>query len=64
MTTDREMIKAYRAGWVIDGSGGPAEKNMLMTVAGGEILSLGHAAIPVQGGDVYWILQTARSCPG
>jgi imidazolonepropionase-like amidohydrolase len=51
MTTNREMIKAVKAGWVIDGSGGPAGKNMLMTLAGSEISSLGHAAIPVQGDD-------------
>ena len=33
----------YLAGWVIDGSGRPTEKNMLITVAGGKIRSLCQA---------------------
>ena len=41
--------ETYLAGWMIDGSGRPPEKNMLMTVAGGEIRSLGKAAMPVPG---------------
>ena len=39
--------ETYLAGWMIDGSGRPPEKNMLMTVAGGEIRSLGKTAMPV-----------------
>jgi imidazolonepropionase-like amidohydrolase len=41
--------ETYLAGWMIDGSGRPPEKNVLMTVAGGEIRSLGKTAMPVPG---------------
>ena len=44
-------MKKYKAGWVIDGSGGPPEENIMMTVEGSEIISLGNVAIPVQGDD-------------
>ncbi len=42
-------MQKFIAGWLLDGSGRPPEKNVLITVAGGEIRHLGKTAMPVPG---------------
>ena len=47
-------MQKYRAGWLIDGSGRPPEKNMLLTVEKGRIRSLDHGIVAIRdGGDCH-----------
>jgi len=58
-----EPQKKYLAGWVIDGSGGPPEKDMLLSVANGRIRSLEKAA-PEKGDSNRLDLSGCTLLPG
>jgi imidazolonepropionase-like amidohydrolase len=57
-------MKKYKAGWLIDGSGRPPEKNMVLTVEGSKILGIGKAAASTPGDDAVLDFSNCTFLPG